>query len=135
MGTVFEASKVPLHKWMLANHLMNALIEDGFDLAYMDRFRDGTMLEHAFDVMYEHYFDRPRPLVPITLSRYLPNQATPARCYALGQSLRRAIERCRHRLVDSNIPTNFHSSTDGILRRKRSVLSSIVPTIMVVELP
>lgn len=77
----------------LASHLMSALVEDGFDLAYMDRFRDGTMLEHAFDVMYEHYFDRPRPLVPITLSRYLPNQATPARCYALGQSLRRAIER------------------------------------------
>lgn len=24
VGTVFEASKVPLHKWMLANHLMNA---------------------------------------------------------------------------------------------------------------
>jgi transposase-like protein len=24
VGTVFESSKVPLHKWMLANHLMNA---------------------------------------------------------------------------------------------------------------
>jgi len=77
----------------LAKHLMDALIEDGFDFACTDRFRDGTMLEHAYAVMYEHYFDRPRPLVPVTLSRYLPNQATPARCYALGQSLRRAIER------------------------------------------
>jgi len=76
----------------LAQHLMNALIDDGFDLACMDRFRDGTMLEHAYAVMYEHYFDQPRPLVPVILSRYRPNQATPARCYAFGQSLRRAIE-------------------------------------------
>ena len=76
----------------LATHLMNALIDDGFDLACMTRFRDGTLLEHAYAVMYEHYFDRPRPLVPITLSRYLPNQATPARCYAFGQALRGAIE-------------------------------------------
>jgi len=76
----------------LAAHLMDALIDAGFDLACTDRFRDGTLLEHAYAAMYEHYFDRPRPLVPIVLSRYLPNQATPARCYALGRALRRAIE-------------------------------------------
>jgi aromatic ring-opening dioxygenase LigB subunit len=77
----------------LAKHLMNALIDDGFDLACTDRFRDGTMLEDAYAMMYQHYFDQPRPLVPVTLSRYRPNQATPARCYAFGQALRRAIER------------------------------------------
>ena len=36
--------------------------------------------------------DRTIPTVPFLLSRYLPHQATSARCYTVGQAIRRAIE-------------------------------------------
>ena len=54
--------------------------------------RPGEGIGHEFTVMYEEYLRKETPLVPFQLSRYLPNQATPERCYALGQALRRAIE-------------------------------------------
>ena len=76
----------------LASALMDGLIDDGFDIAYTDTMRPDVSLEHSYTIMYA-IAGRPIPMVPFTLSRYLPNQATPARCYALGQALRRAIER------------------------------------------
>ncbi|HEY4134164.1 MAG TPA: hypothetical protein VGO34_03020 [Alphaproteobacteria bacterium] len=76
----------------LAAHLLDSLVAAGFDVASVERFRQGTLLEHAYSIMYEHYLDKPLPLVPFILNRYLPSQATPARCYALGQALRKAIE-------------------------------------------
>ena len=76
----------------LAMHVLDSLIEDGFDVAHMDHYREGTGVGHEFTVMYEEYLRKETPLVPFQLSRYLPNQATPARCYALGQALRRAID-------------------------------------------
>jgi hypothetical protein len=76
----------------LARYLLDALIDTGFDVAYVDRFREGAFLQHEYTVMDEKYLARPVPLVPFMLSRYLPNQATPARCYALGQALREAID-------------------------------------------
>ena len=76
----------------LANHVLDSLIEDGFDVAHMDGFREGTGVGHEVTVMYEQYLRKEMPLVPFQLSRYLPNQATSARCYALGQALRRAID-------------------------------------------
>ena len=77
----------------LARHLMNTMVEDGFDLAASFQSRPGAGLDSAFLLLYQRYLkDGTMPFVPFLLSRYLPNQATPARCYALGQSLRRAIE-------------------------------------------
>jgi aromatic ring-opening dioxygenase catalytic subunit (LigB family) len=76
----------------LAAHLMASLVADGFDIASIDRFREGVLLEHSYSVMYEHFLSQPLPLVPFILSRYLPNQAMPARCYALGRALRKAID-------------------------------------------
>lgn len=75
-----------------ARYLLDALIDAGFDVAYVDRFREGAFLQHEYTVMDEKYLSEPVPLVPFMLSRYLPNQATPARCYALGQALREAID-------------------------------------------
>ena len=75
----------------LAGQLMDSLIGNGFDVAYANEMRAGTTLEHSFTAVYA-IAGRPIPMVPFMLSRYLPNQATPARCYALGQALRRAIE-------------------------------------------
>lgn len=75
----------------LASQLMDSLIGDGFDVAFANEMRPDTSLEHSYTIMYA-IAGKPIPMVPFTLSRYLPNQATPARCYALGQALRRAIE-------------------------------------------
>lgn len=77
----------------LATHLIRTLIDDGFDVGCTDRLRPGAALDEAFTLLYEQFTpDGKIPMVPFMLSRYLPNQATPRRCYALGRALRRAIE-------------------------------------------
>lgn len=77
----------------LANHLIESLIEDGFDIASVDRLAEGATLDDAYSFVYDHLLaGRAVPLLPFFLSRDLPNQATPARCYELGVALRRDIE-------------------------------------------
>ena len=77
----------------LANHLIRALIEDGFDIACTDGLRPGSGLDEAYTILYERLLPGSSiPMVPFMLSRYLPYQATPRRCYALGTALRSAIE-------------------------------------------
>jgi hypothetical protein len=77
----------------LARHLMDALIDEGIDVACSFQSRPGAGLDEAFNLLYREYVpDADVPYVPFLISRYLPNQATPARCYELGRALRRAIE-------------------------------------------
>lgn len=77
----------------LANHLIDTLIADGFDIGCTDRLPDGVALDDAFVFVYQWLLrDKSPPLVPFMLSRDLPNQAYPGRCYRLGEALRRAIE-------------------------------------------
>jgi len=77
----------------LANYLVNRLIEDEFDVGITDQLREGSGLDEAFTLLYEQFVpDGHIPMVPFMLSRYLPNQATPRRCYELGRALRRAID-------------------------------------------
>jgi hypothetical protein len=78
----------------LATHLVESLIEDGFDMACMDRLPESGALDDAFSFPYEWLLGGADiPVVPFMLSRDLPNQATPSRCYDLGIALRRQIER------------------------------------------
>ncbi|MBM2810499.1 MAG: subunit LigB of aromatic ring-opening dioxygenase [Chloroflexi bacterium] len=77
----------------LAHHLIASLVDEEFDIGYADKMRPDQMVEDAWSVMYEVFVPNPDvKMVPFLLSRYRPNQATPARCYALGQALRRAID-------------------------------------------
>ncbi|MFT5538627.1 MAG: hypothetical protein ACI82H_000140 [Alphaproteobacteria bacterium] len=77
----------------LANHLLECLIDEEFDVACVERLADGVALDDAFSFCYEWLLaDADLPLLPFMLSRDLPNQASPARCLALGKALRRAIE-------------------------------------------
>ena len=77
----------------LANHLIESLIEDGFDVASVDRLPEGLPLDDAYTFIYDHLLGGAvMPMVPFFLSRDLPNQATPGRCYDLGTALRRTIE-------------------------------------------
>jgi len=80
----------------LARHLIAALQGDDFDLSVMREQRDSGPEGHAFS--YVHRFcmgTTPVPIVPIFLNAYYPpNQPSPARCYALGEALARAIATC-----------------------------------------
>ena len=78
----------------LANHLINALNESGFDVGCSDGVREGQALDDAFAFAYDYILDgdASTPVVPFMLSRYLPYQATSARCYALGQAFRSVVE-------------------------------------------
>jgi hypothetical protein len=77
----------------LADHLMRSLVSDGFDVACAYQSRTGAGVEGPFTWLYETFLpERTLPIVPFVISRYLPNQPTPARAYAVGQAMRRAIE-------------------------------------------
>lgn len=77
----------------LANHLITTLIDDGFDIASTDQIREGAALDDAFTFPLDWLLDgETLPMVPFLVSRDLPNQAPPRRCYHLGLALRRAIE-------------------------------------------
>lgn len=77
----------------LASHLHGSLLEAGFDITSCTQFRPNSGLGDAFTSLYTLY--RPAgdlPMVPFMISRYLPNEPTPGRCYDLGRALRTAIE-------------------------------------------
>jgi hypothetical protein len=78
----------------LARHLIDSLQNDGFDLSAMAKTAPGKFEGHA--VSYVHRFlmeNVPVPVVPVFLNAYYPpNQPSPARCHALGQAIRRAVE-------------------------------------------
>jgi hypothetical protein len=77
----------------LANHLIDTLIADDFDVACTDELPQGATLDDAFVFPTEFLFGGTTiPIVPFMLSRDLPNQATASRCYDLGMALRRAID-------------------------------------------
>ena len=77
--------------------LIEQLTEAGFDLGAVSAFHDPTEegLGHAYGFVIQRLFGgRPIPLIPVLLNTYYPpNTPAPARCYQLGQALRRAIER------------------------------------------
>jgi hypothetical protein len=78
----------------LARDLMAGLIEEGFDVAATFQSRPGAGLDGAFNLLYQKFDTEAKiPYVPVIISRYLPNQATPRRVYEFGQAVRRVLER------------------------------------------
>ncbi len=78
----------------LANHLIASLVDRGFDVACTDRIKEGSTIDGAFSFAYDYLFpsESDVPVVMFFLSRYLPFQATPGRCFELGAALRGVIE-------------------------------------------
>lgn len=77
----------------LATHLIERLIDDGFDVALKEQLREDDALDDAFSFPYHWMMGEATiPMVPLFLSRDLPNQATPARCCDLGKALSRAVD-------------------------------------------
>jgi 3-O-methylgallate 3,4-dioxygenase len=77
----------------LARHLIAALQRDGFDLSVMRSLREQKREGHAFSFVHRFYLPDGVPIVPLFLNAYYPpNQPAPARCVALGEALRHAVE-------------------------------------------
>ncbi|HME24079.1 MAG TPA: hypothetical protein VKI44_22565 [Acetobacteraceae bacterium] len=77
----------------LARHLIAALQQDGFDLSVMRSLREEKREGHAFSFIHRFYLPDGVPIVPVFLNAYYPpNQPLPARCVALGEALRHAVE-------------------------------------------
>ena len=72
---------------------IGALQQDGFDLSAMRSLREGQREGHAYSFVHRFYLPDGVPMVPVFLNAYYPpNQPSPARCVALGQAMRRAVE-------------------------------------------
>jgi 3-O-methylgallate 3,4-dioxygenase len=79
-----------------ARELIDRLMDDGFDLGVAASVPnpDAQGFGHAYGFVIERLMARRRiPIVPVMVNCYYPpNQPKPARCYALGEAIRRAIE-------------------------------------------
>jgi hypothetical protein len=80
----------------LGRHVIKSLIHQGFDIAVSNQLKSDVGLGHAFTFFYNRDMiaaEHPLPMLPIMVNCfYPPNQPPPARCYAFGQALRKAIE-------------------------------------------
>jgi hypothetical protein len=78
----------------LAEHLIERLILDDFDISYSRRLPENEGISHGFGFVYTRLATAsPIPCVPLFVNiHYPPNQLTPVRCYRLGQAVRRAVE-------------------------------------------
>jgi 3-O-methylgallate 3,4-dioxygenase len=84
----------PVHS-ALATHLIETLMDAGFDLAASKRLPEGEGEGHAVAYVHRRVMDprNPVPMVPVFLNTYFPpNQPRPARCYRFGQAVRKAVE-------------------------------------------
>jgi len=85
----------PVHS-ALAVHLIEELMELGFDLASSKSLPEGEGEGHAIAYVHRQVMEpqKPVPAVPIFLNTYFPpNQPRPRRCYAFGQAIRTAVEK------------------------------------------
>lgn len=78
----------------LADHLVDYLIDAGFDLAQARQLDPGVGLGHAFGFVFGRIMNgKTLPLAPVILNTlYPPNIPTPRRCVELGRAVRAAIE-------------------------------------------
>ncbi|MPY56052.1 DODA-type extradiol aromatic ring-opening family dioxygenase [Streptomyces spongiae] len=79
---------------VLGRHIIESLVDQGFDISSSDSTPPDTGFGHAFAWVAGRLLKgRTIPFVPILLNTYFPpNQPTPARCYDLGVALRQAVE-------------------------------------------
>jgi len=80
----------------LADHILNSLADEDFDLAQSDsrpRAASRPGIPHAYGFIYHSILgDAPPPSVPIILNVHFPhNQPKTLRCLELGRALQRAI--------------------------------------------
>lgn len=77
----------------LSLHLVNELMERGFDISHAKRLGREHGEGHAFGFVHRRLMpNKVVPIVPLALNTYFPpNQPRPRRCYQLGQALAAAV--------------------------------------------
>ena len=122
----------------LAKHLISELRDGDFDIGCSNQLKPEIGLGHAFVFYYEFLRENGDiPMVPVMVNTFFPpNQPTPRRCYALGRSLRQAIESwdspktvaviasggLSHTIIDEDID---RATIDGIVEKDSNALSSL----------
>jgi 3-O-methylgallate 3,4-dioxygenase len=88
-----ERATIPVNA-ELGEHVVDHLIEAGFDVATSRTLDNDMGLGHAFGFIFGRIMNgKTVPMVPVILNTlYPPNQPTAGRCYELGQAVRAAIE-------------------------------------------
>jgi hypothetical protein len=89
-----EPEAYPGHP-QFGRHVIEQLVEQNFDVAQFTRQHESRSLGHAFTFVRRRIMSTQRviPTIPVLINTYFPpNQPSAARCFALGQALRKAIE-------------------------------------------
>ncbi|HEY4027122.1 MAG TPA: protocatechuate 3,4-dioxygenase [Candidatus Dormibacteraeota bacterium] len=78
----------------LGRHVVERMMEEGFDVAQLREQPGGRSIGHAFNfVKIRLMRDNVVPMLPVMVNTYFPpNQPTAGRCYGFGRALRRAVE-------------------------------------------
>ena len=78
----------------LGLHLIESLIDQGFDISHSKQLSKEHGEGHAFGFVHRRMMeDKVVPIVPLALNTYFPpNQPRPRRCFQLGQALRKAVQ-------------------------------------------
>ena len=78
----------------VAKKLVAGCVEEGFDVGWSDRFRDGKLLSHAHAEPILYLIrESGAPVVPVFVNAVHPPAPSAARCYAFGQAMGRVIAR------------------------------------------
>jgi len=78
----------------LARHLINALMDDDFDVSFSRKLAKPHGEGHAYGFVHQRLMRDGTiiPIVPVALNTYFaPNQPRPRRCYDLGRAIARAV--------------------------------------------
>jgi Catalytic LigB subunit of aromatic ring-opening dioxygenase len=87
-----HTATVPNHP-DVAKTLVSGCVEEGFDVAWSEAFRDGKLLSHAHTEPILYLMKEAGvPVVPLFVNAVHPPAPSAARCYAFGQALARVIE-------------------------------------------
>ncbi|MBI3328039.1 MAG: extradiol ring-cleavage dioxygenase [Nitrospinae bacterium] len=88
-----EAKQYPGHP-ALALHIIDSMMEQGFDVAHSKYLQEGQSITHAVTFVFARIMQGKNiPVVPIMQNTYYPpNQPRPRRSYEFGTALRNAIE-------------------------------------------
>ena len=78
----------------LGKHVVERMMEEGFDVTQLREQPAGRSIGHAFNfVKIRLMRDHVVPMLPVMVNTYFPpNQPTAGRCHEFGRALRRAIE-------------------------------------------
>ncbi|MGH6989427.1 MAG: hypothetical protein ACREE3_05990 [Stellaceae bacterium] len=79
---------------VLGRHLIEGLVEQGFDVSHSRKLAKAHGEGHAFGFVHVRMMgETVIPMVPVALNTYFPpNQPRPKRCYDLGRAIRRAVQ-------------------------------------------